>query len=377
MIFSHKLYTDGQSIDFDKLEKIFTPYQPMKNCLQNPKYHKEGDVWEHTKLTLKEIVKYFDGMDDYGKNVLFLSALLHDIAKPISTKEVNGELETKKHSVMGARMVREILWGKNRIWTVPWKLREEVSNMVLLHSLPVHFINRADPERSIYGSSQVLVNKQLKILSQADSLGRICEDDKDQNYSIEAIQLFETFCKEKDCWDKVKEFPSDNARFRYFFDHKGLSDYDIFEPYIGNVIMMSGIQGSGKSYTIKEIYSDLPVIGLDETREKLDVEFGEAEGEVSQSVKEQCKELMRAKKDFVFNATNTIKDNRSRWIRLFRQYGYSITIHYVEKPIEKTLINNRNRELKLPDSIILEKFSKLDVPTRLECHRLELDVEEA
>lgn len=198
----------------------------------------------------------------------------------------------------------------------------------------------------------------------------------DIKYSLDAIELFETVCREKDCWVKIKEFPSDNARFRFFFDHKGFSDYDIYEPYIGNVVIMSGIQGSGKNYTIKEVYYDLPVVGLDETRDKLDVEFGEDEGNVSQNVKEQCKVLMREKKDFVFNATNTIKENRARWIRLFRQYGYSITIHYIEKSIEKTLMYNRNRECRLPDEILLEKFSKLDVPTKLECHRLALDIED-
>jgi len=370
MIFNYKTYLKDNKIDFNKLEKDFYYYKSMMECPQNPKYHKEGDVWEHTKLVLNEI--NFSS-NDYNNDLMFLSVLLHDVAKPLCTKEVDGELETKKHSVLGARMTREILWGINRIWDVSWKLREEVSNMILLHSLPVHFLNKSDPDRYIYGSSQVLKNCNLRDLALYDNNGRICEDDR--NCSLEAVHLFDQYCAEKGCLNNPKIFPSSNTRFKYFFDHKGFSDYDIYEPFVGNVIMMSGIQGSGKNYTIKKQYPDLPIVGLDETREKLDVEFGESEGEVSQNTKEQCRQLMRQKKNFVFNATNTIKANRARWIKLFRQYGYSITIHYVEKPIEKTLKYNMSRDNYVPREILLEKFSKLEVPTLLECHTLVLDVE--
>ena len=195
MKFDYKDYVNGNTIDFNKLEKVFPFYKSMKECPQSPLYHKEGNVWEHTKLTLNNVINHFND-NDYNNNVLFLSTLLHDVAKHLCTKEVNGELETKKHSVLGARMVREILWGKDRIWEVSWKMREEVSNMVLLHALPVRFLDKVDPDRYIHGSSQVLINKQLRALSLADSEGRICENPNDKKYALDAIELFELFCEE-------------------------------------------------------------------------------------------------------------------------------------------------------------------------------------
>ena len=46
----------------------------------------------------------------------------------------------------------------------------------------------------------------------------------------------------------------------------------------------------------------------------------------------------------------------------------------IEKPLKQTLENNRNREEVVPESVIYEKLSRLDVPTLTECHELELEV---
>ena len=85
---------------------------------------------------------------------------------------------------------------------------------------------------------------------------------------------------------------------------------------------------------------------------------------------------MREGKTFVFNATNTVKDTRAKWIRLFRDYDYQVIIHYVEKPFEVILKQNKQRTgaAVIPEGVIREKLAHLDVPTKLECHELVLDV---
>ena len=113
---------------------------------------------------------------------------------------------------------------------------------------------------------------------------------------------------------------------------------------------------------------------LDNTREEMGLDFGDDEGNVAQATKEKTKTLMRDGQDFVFNATNLIKDIRGKWIRLFRQYSYRITIHYVEKPLPVILKQNKQREQIVPEQVIEDKFDVMDIPTLLECHKLNIEL---
>jgi poly(A) polymerase len=74
----------------------------MRGCEQSPEHHPEGDVWVHTRLLLTHMKK--------PSPVLALSALLHDIGKPRTSKtEPNGRIRFFGHEGVGARMAEEIL----------------------------------------------------------------------------------------------------------------------------------------------------------------------------------------------------------------------------------------------------------------------------
>lgn len=69
---------------------------------QNPKHHPEGDVWTHTICVLKQLKK------DCSLN-LALGALFHDIGKPATLGEKNGQPTFYGHDETGAKMTEEIL----------------------------------------------------------------------------------------------------------------------------------------------------------------------------------------------------------------------------------------------------------------------------
>jgi poly(A) polymerase len=74
----------------------------MRGCEQSPEHHPEGDVWVHTRLLLTHLKK--------PSPVLALSALLHDIGKPRTSKtEPSGRIRFFGHEGVGARMAEEIL----------------------------------------------------------------------------------------------------------------------------------------------------------------------------------------------------------------------------------------------------------------------------
>lgn len=69
---------------------------------QNPKHHPEGDVWTHTICVLKQLAK------DCSLT-LALAALFHDIGKPDTLGDKNGQPTFYGHDEVGAKKVDEIL----------------------------------------------------------------------------------------------------------------------------------------------------------------------------------------------------------------------------------------------------------------------------
>jgi predicted kinase len=87
---------------------------------------------------------------------------------------------------------------------------------------------------------------------------------------------------------------------------------------------------------------------------------------------EQCREHLRASRDFAFNATNTTALIRKRWIDLFADYGARIEIVYLEPPLATIRAQNKQRPNPVPEGVILRLIEKLEVPTVTECHALQL-----
>ncbi len=74
----------------------------MRGCAQSPEHHPEGDVWVHTRLLLTHL--------QTPSPVLALSALLHDVGKPRTSRtEPSGRIRFFGHEGVGARMAQEIL----------------------------------------------------------------------------------------------------------------------------------------------------------------------------------------------------------------------------------------------------------------------------
>ena len=91
---------------------------------------------------------------------------------------------------------------------------------------------------------------------------------------------------------------------------------------------------------------------------------------------EKAKEFLRARQDFVYNATNISSQMRSRWIDLFVSYGARVKIVYVEVPFQKLLSQNKNREYMVPEMAISKMMAKWEIPSFKEAHELVFEVDE-
>lgn len=104
------------------LRHILPEFVALFGVKQNPVHHPEGDVYEHTMGLLRRLPK--------GCEItLALAALLHDIGKPATLGEKDGQPTFYGHEEVGAVMTREILTRLK----YPTEIIERVVNNVAEH----------------------------------------------------------------------------------------------------------------------------------------------------------------------------------------------------------------------------------------------------
>ena len=134
--------------------------------------------------------------------------------------------------------------------------------------------------------------------------------------------------------------------------------------------MMSGLPGSGKDTWLERHRPELPVVSLDDVRAGLEVDPEDDQGEVIQLARERCREHLRSGRDFAFNATNTMRQTRKRWIDLFAGYGARVELVYLEPPLPVIFGRNARRPRPVPSRAIERLVDRLEPPTRAEAHSL-------
>lgn len=85
------------------LHYILPEVEVLKGCEQNPGFHPEGDVWEHTIRALENLP------EDVGLEIMW-ATLLHDVGKPPTVSiDPDGRIRNLGHAKVGADMTLEIL----------------------------------------------------------------------------------------------------------------------------------------------------------------------------------------------------------------------------------------------------------------------------
>ena len=130
------LKADRPSVFFEVLRQMeqldhwFPELKALIGVEQNPRYHSEGDVWNHTMMVLDEAAK----LRDRAANPLWfmLSAVAHDFGKAVCTELSGGVLHAYQHEEAGLPLAEAFL----RRITGESKCIEYVLNMVQLHMKP-------------------------------------------------------------------------------------------------------------------------------------------------------------------------------------------------------------------------------------------------
>ena len=361
----------SKKIDWDALYE--TPLGKylvgMSKTPQNPEYHAEGDVLTHTKMVCEALLSLseYKRLKREEREILLISALLHDIGKIKATKVIDGKLASPHHTSYSASMARELLWRDFSLSgdDEARNMRESICALVRYHSFPPYAVKAKDPEfkmlkiASISNIHKGFTVENLCILEKADALGRIGSDGSDY---LERIELCRILAEDIGCLDSAYPFADSFSQRAYFRGKTDWRDAQMYNDTWGEVILMSGLPASGKDTYIANNYSHLPTVCLDDIRVKLGISPTDKQGEVVNFAHEQAREYLRKKQPFIWNATSLLPMLRSRQIELFEGYGASVRTVFIETDWQEELRRNRERSRHVPEAVIENMLSRLDPP---------------
>ncbi len=344
-------------LDWSALTLHFDWIQVMKGCPQDPVHHAEGDVWTHVGMVAESLkgLPEWGELRDTERDILLAAVLLHDVAKPLCTRRENGRITARGHSARGAVLARRILWEEGADVVA----REEVCALVRFHQIPFFLVEREDARRTALRISQMISCRLLAILSKADALGRRCADQADL---LLRIGLFEEWCRENSCLETPWHFASSLSRFEYFRRADRNPEYAAFDASRSEVILMSGLPGSGKDSWLKNYAPGLPVISLDAIREEIGAAPVGNQGPVLQLARDRARVHLREGTSFAWNATNLTREMRAGLIDLFTDYGARVRIVHLEAPSSELFRRNEGRAQVVPRDAMDAMLDRWEVP---------------
>ena len=157
--------------EMNHLKEYFPELEATIGVEQNPKFHPEGDVFEHTMLVTDAAA----GLRSRAEWPLgfMLSALMHDLGKVIATEtQEDGRITAYGHEVLGLDFVE----GQLRRITNHEKLIAYVKNQTELHMRPNMLAganSKKKKTRQLFDLS--ICPNDLILLSRADASGKLDE----------------------------------------------------------------------------------------------------------------------------------------------------------------------------------------------------------
>lgn len=345
-------------VDWATIDACYPWVRALKDCPQDPIHHGEGNVWIHLHMVLEALVALpaWRALPEAERAEVFWAALLHDVAKPATTRtEDDGRITARGHSHKGAVMAREILWRMD----VAFSVRERICNLVRYHQIPFWLLERDNPEHLMREVSCTTRCDHLAILAEADLRGRICQD---FDRVLDNIGLFSILAQEMHCFQSPFPFANEDTRYLYFRERWQAPEVAAHAAFGSEVIVMSGLCGSGKDYWLAQNHPDLPVVSLDQIRRDNGWPSSGNQGRVVAAAREAAKTYLRKGLPFAWNGTNLSQRLRGGVLDLMDKYRARITLVYREVDPTTLKRQNADREYPVPETALARLLAHWEVP---------------
>ena len=123
---------------------FYPELKALIGCRQEPEWHPEGDVWEHTLRVVDAAAEKRRYDDETDNLLLMLAALCHDFGKPSTTMvDEYGRIVSHAHDEAGVLLARSFI---KRIWNK--KELDDVLPLVRRHMLPTMFVQNNVADRA-------------------------------------------------------------------------------------------------------------------------------------------------------------------------------------------------------------------------------------
>ena len=166
------LKAEKPSVFFEELRKMnqlsywFPELEALIAVPQDPKHHPEGDVWNHTMLTLDCAAKLREAA--VNKTGYMISALCHDFGKAVATEFVNGGIHAYMHEYKGLELIRNFVGRLSK----ENALMKYVLNMAELHMRPNMMVHQHSSDKAFMRMFDSSVEPDdLLLLAEADYHG--------------------------------------------------------------------------------------------------------------------------------------------------------------------------------------------------------------
>lgn len=183
--------------------------------------------------------------------------------------------------------------------------------------------------------------------------------------------MCEELAKEEGCYEGCYQFPSPNTRRSFLSGRDVWKDQELFDDTWGEVILLSGLPGTGKDTWIMNNCPDLPVVSLDDIRREYKIPPTVDQGKVANIARERAKDYLRRHEPFVWNATNNTNQMRESLIGLLETYHAHVRIVYLETDWQTLMKRNSSRKAGVPQYVIESMMGKLVLPEAYESQNVE------
>jgi tRNA nucleotidyltransferase (CCA-adding enzyme) len=133
------------AMELGVVEKLWPELLALSGCEQEFEWHPEGDVWVHTLMVADEARQRLDGLDHPRAVVMMLSALCHDMGKPLTTRIEDGRIRSKGHEEAGVPPATAFLDRLNIHTIGGYDVRHTVLGIVAHHLKPSMFFKSPTP----------------------------------------------------------------------------------------------------------------------------------------------------------------------------------------------------------------------------------------
>ncbi|OQY58380.1 MAG: hypothetical protein B6245_12180 [Desulfobacteraceae bacterium 4572_88] len=380
-----------------ELGNTFDLLHLLADTRQDSKWHAEGDVRLHTAMTLLEISKLLKGdaahLSPERRLALVLSALFHDIGKPLVTRirKSDGRIVVTNHSIRGASHIANKLMGL----PLPYEVVQHILSLVAHHHIPIRLVRRNASERTYRKFARLADSELLFFLSLADMRGRTCMDQKKQ---IETVETFRKHAKQHGVWgvsdpygDWRQFFETELANFdkdahglvlgnairdaeagRISTPEEALTKSCAYRDAFPRLVIMCGPSGAGKSSWIRKNIPEYHAVSLDDLREKIAGKRADQSknDQVVRAARDALKEHLSNCHKVVWDATNLRREYRDAISRLGFKYHALVTLVVFHQPEQVFFARNREREHAVPEEVLQQQMAILEWPDASEAHRI-------